>query len=802
MKIRDDHGGPAGPADAGGHLHGVGGWAGDQLVRLENEWRRLQRTFAYHPHVRIIPLHGDPPDQYQVEYRLRTLIMGEGGALEYAGSCAVHIWLPPGFPHEPPLVRPISAIFHPNVAAEGIKIDHVWRSAVSTLAEVISTVGAMLAYQEYDPNAVFNATAMEWVAANPEHVPVDPAANLTSEAGGDPLARICRFGPRTMEQIRAQLKQMCDSLLAAEGAPSAHDTKMFCSRTRQALGVFIEDDVPEELRGPASELDEWAREMPGSMGLWEVLRRYRTAAAGAFNVGQQLKDSERALAHEIGAIDALVGEQISQAPGKVMRMIPPAGKLQMHFGNLANLIGRAEQVVNDARTAAGKLAALPLLAPKKFPGTLQKRIESEVSRVSAHATESSEKLNNAYSFHDPLLGRGRVHAAGLKRAMDWREYADMVDRAEELAAKIVGWGAAGMQAYYIENASGTFGPFELEQKLTMGSSELAVRNPASTIIEIIDANTGSVIKRAENGSIIKNITDPQTGEKYPTTFRLTGNCDELAVQMDYLARESTLMLKDLVAKVRPPEGWLGQALDVLATNLGKVQHEHEEKRKRWNLLRDDLASLRPFKERIATVRLLQRVAELAPIIVARIEDAKKALMAATDRVGAIVASCNSDPDSGRLLIPSRFAREYPDQLHKRDEAKALIEQLQRHAKGVAADVRRRVDNPELKGFGDRPALAILGPIPQAWVELEAEVGDKAIDAKLAELEGPLGAELRKPQELGAQEPVAGRGGRAQAPEPRLGEELERERGDFVEEDLGVRAEDDMVDFGFEPGKQE
>ena len=54
--------------------------------------RRLQRALAYHPHVRIIPLHGDPPDQYQVEYRLRTLIMPEGGQLEFTASSAVHIW--------------------------------------------------------------------------------------------------------------------------------------------------------------------------------------------------------------------------------------------------------------------------------------------------------------------------------------------------------------------------------------------------------------------------------------------------------------------------------------------------------------------------------------------------------------------------------------------------------------------------------------------------------------------------------------------------------------------------------------
>src|SRR5256885_15017923 len=128
MECRGENGGSSGPSDGGGSGGGSPGWTDEELMRLENEWRRLQRNFAYHPHVRIIPLHGDPPDQYQVEYRLRTLVMPEGGALEYTASAAIHIWLPPGFPHEPPLVRPISAVFHPNVAPDGIKIDYVWTS--------------------------------------------------------------------------------------------------------------------------------------------------------------------------------------------------------------------------------------------------------------------------------------------------------------------------------------------------------------------------------------------------------------------------------------------------------------------------------------------------------------------------------------------------------------------------------------------------------------------------------------------------------------------------------------------------
>ena len=57
---------------------------------------------------------------------LMELVMAEDGTLEYAAACAVHVWLGPNFPHEPPLVRPISPLFHPNVVPQGINIDRAW----------------------------------------------------------------------------------------------------------------------------------------------------------------------------------------------------------------------------------------------------------------------------------------------------------------------------------------------------------------------------------------------------------------------------------------------------------------------------------------------------------------------------------------------------------------------------------------------------------------------------------------------------------------------------------------------------
>jgi hypothetical protein len=700
----------------------------------------------------VIPLKGDPPEEYQIEYRLRTLVMSEQGTLEYATACAVHVWLPPNFPHEAPLVRPISPLFHPNIVPQGINIDRAWTGPTSTIADVVRAVGAMVCLQDYDVDAVWNEMAMEWILANPRYVPVDMEANLAFDAGGEALSRIMRFGPRTLEQVRTQLKQTCDALIAAEGAPAAKEVAALASRTRQALGLFVEEDVPEEIRAPAAELDEFARFLPETVPAWEGVRGHRALAASALKLSQQMGEIEQSLTRELNVIDGLVIGGPEAGVGQTIRMIPHASKLQLHQGNLDNLLIRAQQVAHEARQTAGRIAALPALSGVKATGALRSRLEAEIARTRDLVSEGNAKLHEAYQRLDPAAGQSKVHAIALKRMTDWRDYAELLEKAEAMARRLIEWGPAGLQAYFIESPSGRHGPFEMEQQLQLGSLNLAVRNPASTIIELVDGDTGMLLKRGEQGAATKTIPDPASGSRYAATFRLTGNCDELAVQMDYLIRETTRTLELLAAdRIRSPEGWMGRFNEVLSAAMagGRVRLDHEALVRRWSAVRDDVAALRPFKERLATFRLLQRTAELAPKLVRRLKQAEADLAQATDRVSLIVAGSNQDLETGRLLIPARYAREYPEQLVRRDNARLEIETIRRQMVLAAEDVRRRVDAPELRGSANPPALAILGRFPQAWIDIEPLMNDEALAQRLSELEGPLGQSLLPPDWGGA-----------------------------------------------------
>ena len=106
-------------------------WTDGQLVRIENEWRKAQRAFAYHPIIGIAPLGGDPPHEYQIDYRVRSLAMNEMGELQYVDEVSMQIWLPPGFPNQAPVVRPMIDVFHPNISADGVFLTNLCQASDS-----------------------------------------------------------------------------------------------------------------------------------------------------------------------------------------------------------------------------------------------------------------------------------------------------------------------------------------------------------------------------------------------------------------------------------------------------------------------------------------------------------------------------------------------------------------------------------------------------------------------------------------------------------------------------------------------
>ena len=183
--------------------------------------------------------------------------------------------LPPTFPNDPPNIRSHKAIFHPNLSLEGVHLSASWQPDHTLLD--FKTIGELLAFRAYDPDAVVNGEALEWMTANAESMPLDSTADFSPDAGGTPIERIEREGRTTLAEVRKELKDARHAMLDPEAAPGPTEVRDFCRQMSRTLSLFFPADIPHALRHEAIALETWVRELPSSLAVWEFLREQRAA---------------------------------------------------------------------------------------------------------------------------------------------------------------------------------------------------------------------------------------------------------------------------------------------------------------------------------------------------------------------------------------------------------------------------------------------------------------------------------------------------------------------------------------------
>jgi predicted Zn finger-like uncharacterized protein len=155
-----------------------------RLRRLTADYEKLQDFVRRHPRLKLVSASGEPPEQYQLEYRIRSLRQtGEG--LEFVGSHTVEITLPRDYPRMPPQCRMLTPVFHPNIAPHAICVGDHW-SAGEPIGSIVARIGEMLAYQSYNTKSPLNGEAARWVEQNLEQLPLDKVNMLGVKA---PAAR-------------------------------------------------------------------------------------------------------------------------------------------------------------------------------------------------------------------------------------------------------------------------------------------------------------------------------------------------------------------------------------------------------------------------------------------------------------------------------------------------------------------------------------------------------------------------------------------------------------------------------------
>jgi ubiquitin-protein ligase len=166
-----------------------------RLRRLQADYAKLQDYVRKQPRVRLVQADGDPPERYQLEFRLRSLRRVDD-QLKKVDSHLVEVLLPGSYPRLPPQCRMLTPIFHPNIAPHAICIGDHW-SAGEPLWSIVARIGEMIAYQSYNTKSPLNGEAAKWVAENEDRLPLDPVSLFVDEDSRPPVPE-----PRPLPRVQ------------------------------------------------------------------------------------------------------------------------------------------------------------------------------------------------------------------------------------------------------------------------------------------------------------------------------------------------------------------------------------------------------------------------------------------------------------------------------------------------------------------------------------------------------------------------------------------------------------------------
>jgi hypothetical protein len=263
---------------------------------------------------------------------------------------------------------------------------------------------------------------------------------------------------------------------------------------------------------------------------------------------------------------------------------------------------------------------------------------------------------------------------------------------------------------------------------------------------VYDLVTGSLLATGDTAQATVDLPGAEPGVAYPTTFRATPRCEDLAAQLELLTRAIGERVLRLTRPIDLPlaTSWPAAFHRVLATPLATeafVDETREGARVRDELV-TDLKLLGRFKERLATQFLLERQSEMVVRFRQMKETAQAQLDDSSKKLAAIFARAPRDAATNQPLIPPKLLVEYETQTTRRDEAQQLIERLDRRFATAVNQIKPRLANPRLYGSDRVPALSVLSPPPEELLSRAELLADFEMLTVVSMLESELGVRLR------------------------------------------------------------
>lgn len=140
--------------------------------QLISDHKKVIDTIALYKNIKLISTSGEPPDEYDIEYKLRGYSNISADKVKITKQHRVKIKIPFGYPHFPPTVQPLSSIFHPDIDAHVVRIADYWENNKS-LADLVVHFGEMICGQVYSSENPFNKKAAAFFQRHKDSLPLD-----------------------------------------------------------------------------------------------------------------------------------------------------------------------------------------------------------------------------------------------------------------------------------------------------------------------------------------------------------------------------------------------------------------------------------------------------------------------------------------------------------------------------------------------------------------------------------------------------------------------------------------------------
>lgn len=142
-----------------------------RLRRLEADYDQIKTAFSQHPHIRVNPIGGMPPERYHVIYKVNGIYLKEDRTVENIKQHEIDIILHSDYPRYKPVVKIQTPIFHPNFNDGQVCIGDIW-GAGETLTDIIINIGNMIQYQSWNSYSPLSSEAASWAIKNKYLFPV------------------------------------------------------------------------------------------------------------------------------------------------------------------------------------------------------------------------------------------------------------------------------------------------------------------------------------------------------------------------------------------------------------------------------------------------------------------------------------------------------------------------------------------------------------------------------------------------------------------------------------------------------